>query len=154
MKGRKPKPPELKSLSGAKKSGWARPLSPPDIEPTAPPPPPGLPPAAAAEWNWIVPRLDRNRILEPANQTALAMLCRAKADFDQAVAALAKKGGWVTSTARGGARMSPWVKIMESARDAYLKIAVEFGLTPSARARLHVPKKNDEKAARKARFLK
>lgn len=69
---------------------------------------------------------------------ALALMCQAYADAVGFRAEVAKRGAVVT-TGRGMIRVNPAIAAYNAAVATYLKFAAEFGLTPSARSRVHLP---------------
>ncbi len=115
MAGRKPKPTHLKAISG---NPGGRPLNDaePQPEPGIPDKPKWLTKKAADHWDELVPIIDGMGVLTEADGHSLAMLCQVYADWQK------------KRTPQLATRLQ--------------SLMSEFGLTPSARSRLHVkPKK-------------
>ena len=133
MRGRKPIPTALKLLHG---NPGRRPLN--RAEPVAPPhdgtPPAYLTGAAADEWRRLVPELHRLGILSTLDGDALALYCETWARWRQAEAEILK-GGMVLR-GRHGPIPSPYVAIASRLAGQLRAPLVEFGMTPSARARV------------------
>ena len=146
--GRKPKPTALKQLEG--NPGKRKlPTEEPKLAPALPSPPKELTAAAKREWKRVGPELFAAGILTNADRAALAAYCQSWADWVTARANL-DKDGWTKLSETGYEMQSPWVSIANRAMANYIKVAAEFGLTPSARARLatdpRVVDPEDEKA--------
>ena len=144
-RGRPPKPTAVKKAEG---NPGKRPLntSEPRLPPALPDPPATLTGEALVEWNRVAPELFTAGVLTASDRGALAGYCQAWADWVKARGYLADK--MIMTTPNGFEIPSPWVAIANKALDKMLKIASEFGLTPSARARIHVePLKTPEEEA-------
>jgi Phage terminase, small subunit len=115
-----PKPTALKLLEGTVRKDRANPAEPrPTVGAV---PPPFLPSRGAARvaWNRLAPMLERLRVLTEADADALALGCLALSEY---LAARRDKQSW----RRGDAA---WKR--------YMATLTAFGLTPSARVRVHV----------------
>jgi phage terminase small subunit len=112
MRGRKPKPTNLKILEGCRRDR----INPgePAIAPGSVEAPGWLEGLARDHWDELAPILAGARVLSIADRAGLAVLCddyrRLRSDPDD------------------------W-----KARDRYRRMLIEFGLTPSSRSRLKVP---------------
>ena len=135
MKGRKPKPTELKKLEGVRTSR---------INKNEPEPGPGkvtcprfLSKEAKAEWRRIAPELTRLGLLTPLDRAAFAAYCQSYAHWVKAETLLSDKGVLVRG-AKGQIVASPLFWISTSASKMMLKFAIEFGLTPSSRGQISI----------------
>lgn len=149
--GRKPKPTALKILAG---NPGQRPINLREPKPRArlPRPPAELSDAAKKEWRSLGRKLLNLGIISEIDVGAFAVFCQAWARWLDAEANLTKYGPVLT--VKGGLRLSPYIRIAESAMAYILKAGPEFGLTPSSRVRLHVDKPTDEAQEEAARFLR
>lgn len=135
-RGRKPKPTSLKVLEG---NPGKRPLNDqePQPEKKAPKCPTWLEPEAKKEWRRVSKILENLGILTEIDLTAFAGYCQAYARWKEAEEFLTKHGT-IFKTPSGYIQQVPQVSIAQT----YLKImkdfCTEFGLTPSARSRIHV----------------
>lgn len=137
MRGRKPVPTAIKILRG---NPGRRPL------PTSEPMPAALeethaPPAwlhetAKREWRRLAPVLARAGLLTALDVDALTSYCVQYSLWRQAVAVLRRKGVIQVDKETGIARQSPYLLIARQTQASLTKLLVEFGMTPSARARV------------------
>lgn len=145
--GRKPKPPVLKILEGnpGKRSiNTDVPVPRKDVRPKAPV---WLEPEAKREWRRVAPELERLDLLCLLDQAALAMYCQAYARWKKAEVVLSKDGTTYEYTNKFGAvniLPRPEVAISSAAQKTMRAICAEFGLTPSSRGRMTLPKKDDD----------
>ncbi len=106
--------------------------------PVAPECPEWLEPEAKAEWERMVPKLTRLGLLTEVDGTALAGYCQAYARWSQAEQAIAVNG--MTAEAQSGwKQQAAEVAIALKYMDKVKAWCAEFGLTPSARARMAMP---------------
>lgn len=136
-RGRKPTPTALRVLTG---NPQHRPL---DLrEPQPDPSPPRCPSFLSREarkhWREIVPELARLGLLSRVDAGALEGLCDAYSQFRQA-SEFIKQHGMVYRSSDGQLVKTPHVAIARNALAIYIRIAVEFGLTPSSRTGLQAP---------------
>jgi P27 family predicted phage terminase small subunit len=108
--------------------------------------PPGLPSApgyldsfARAEWRRIVPLLHAMEILTKVDRAALEAYCNAYSNMREAQMVLAKKGLTVRTGPQGYLQQRPEVAIANKSMALVQKLCAEFGMTPSARARMAMP---------------
>lgn len=138
MRGRKPTPTTMKRLRG---NPGKRAL--PKGEPTArrgkrtPSAPYYLSEAAAAEWRRVARMLHEMRVLTDADVQALALYCAAFARWAGAER-MVEEQGEVVLTGTGSVKINPYVQIANLAWEQMRKMLLEFGMTPSARARIQV----------------
>ena len=133
MKGRKPRPTNIKRLEGVRTDR---------INENEPEPGPGkvtcpsfLSKKAKAEWRRIAPELTRLGLLTPVDRAAFAAYCQTYGRWVEVETLLLNKGVLVKG-AKGQIITSPLLWISTSAMKQMLKFGVEFGLTPSSRSRL------------------
>ncbi len=122
----RPKPTKLKILEG---NPGKRPL------PTDEPQPQGVPecPAsldavARAEWHRIAPELIRLGLLTAVDQETFACYCEAVSMLKAARREMKRRGV-----------LSPARLVADAMLRQVRALGTEFGLTPSARSRMHVP---------------
>lgn len=146
MRGRKPKPTEIKKLEG---NPGKRALNKKEPKPETAIPicPPHLKGAARTEWARITTELHALKIISRIDRAALAAYCQAWEDYVKACKQVEKEGAVIISD-KGGAYQNPWVSIKNSSMDRMVRISSEFGMTPSSRARVKVeaPDEEDEMA--------
>ncbi|WLB84896.1 MULTISPECIES: phage terminase small subunit P27 family [Bradyrhizobium] len=106
---------------------------------------------ARETWGYVTGLLDRMGVLTEADGVALEMLCEAYADFLAARAELKNVGSeyYETSTASGDTmyRVHPAVAQRNDADRRIRSWLAEFGMTPSARARVKTDGTEDEDPA-------
>lgn len=146
MRGRKQKPTELKILEGnpGKRSG--------SLEKDAsrlvsdlPEVPDHLDDIAKGEWERLASGMNNLGILDEVDRSQFAAYCVSYSIWVRATKALnaaaqldPEEGGLVIKTKNGNAIQDPLVGIANTAARDMLKFAEQFGLTPSARARLGI----------------
>ena len=136
MRGRKPIPSELKKLAGTFRTDRANPDE-PTGEPSLPRCPAHLKGEARKTWKREGEALAAMRVLTAADRAALAMFCVTSARHIEAEGKILELGAVVRS-ATGVAVVSPWVTISAKAIEQATRLAVELGMTPSARARVRI----------------
>lgn len=92
---------------------------------------------ARKEWRRIAGPLHEAGLLKWVDQAALAGYCQAYARWKAAEETVAKSGLLIKTT-KGNVIQNPAVGIANTALRDMLRIAKEFGMTPSARARIVV----------------
>jgi P27 family predicted phage terminase small subunit len=138
--GRKPKPTELKVLTG--NPGKRRlAASPAGVGGTgrAPTAPAWLPDEAKREWRRVARLLTATRVLAESDLSALALYCEAYARYRAALDEITGKDGKLTltvDTGTGSIKAHPALTIMNQAQGQMRAILVEFGMTPSSRTRV------------------
>jgi P27 family predicted phage terminase small subunit len=137
MRGRKPTPSRLHELRGdpgkrhRSRDGEPR----PNVLEKVGPVPGHLNDLAKAEYRRIMKEQVGLRMITPSDRASMAGYCSAYATYVESDERL-KTEPWTTTTARGGSRPNPLFKIRDDALKLMNKFASEFGLTPSARARV------------------
>lgn len=107
------------------------------LPPKAPAPPSWMAAEAKAEWNRIVPALDRMGVLATVDRALLATYCSAWARFVQAEAVLKKDG--LFSDAKTREAKHPLWQVWREAATQIRELAKELYLTPTARLRSEIP---------------
>ena len=150
MRGRIPKPTALKIAEGNR---GRRPLS-LDREPKPPAAPKRmtapkeLTDSARAEWKRMAPVLAKMGILTEADLAALAGYCQAYGDFIDLTKRI-KHDGRTVRRGNGSLATNPVVMQRNQAAEQMKAFAVEFGFTPSSRARITMDRSEDEDEASK-----
>ncbi len=133
----KPKSARLKLLN-ARRPGFdsgGRPLNQaPAFRRLPPSKPVGLSRLASQHWDAIVPELMRLELLKSIDIGSLTLLCEAWSRWKESDRILRKEGQTVQTPQ--GVKRHPALVTAETAEKAYRAWASEFGLTPSAEARL------------------
>lgn len=132
-----PQPAALKLLSGrgdGKDSGGRAVNAGPAFRRVPPAKPEGMSDAASAHWDEIVPELTRLDLLSPVHVGALLMLCESFARWQSARDIRASEG--VLGENSQGRVRHPAAAEESSALKDYHRLALEFGLTPSAEQRV------------------
>lgn len=147
--GRKPKPTVLKLVTG---NPGRRKLNAAEakLPPARPKPPEWLNDIAQAEWDRIIGELYEGGLMTNVDTYALCAYCMAVARWRMAEQALKRMGdqdptnhAFMVRTSKGTAIQNPLVGIANQARDAMVRLAAEFGMTPSARSRVTAVPPND-----------
>jgi len=93
---------------------------------------------AYEEWNRIVPELYNLGLLTKIDRAALELYCSQYSIYRQSFETLNSEG-LITTNIRNGDKAHPSAQTAREAAKIIKAIAVEFGLTPSSRARISVP---------------
>ena len=135
MRGRKPLPAEIKRLRG---NPGKRPIIDDlDAPQGVPECPDHLCEEAHREWNRITVELSLMRILSLVDRAALAAYCQTWARWAQAEREL-QQSGHMLKAPSGYPIPNPYLAIANKALIQMKAFLVEFGMTPSSRARIHV----------------
>ncbi len=142
MAGRTPKPTALKLLTG---NPGKRPLNKDEPTPDValPEPPAHLSREAKREWRRTGAQLLALRLVTNLDRAAFAAYCQTSARWAEAETQLAKFG-MVIKTPSGFIVQSPYLGIANRALELMSKFAVEFGMTPVSRSRIHVAPVQEE----------
>ncbi len=136
MRGRKPLPSNVVKLRG---NPGKRRLN--DAEPrpagAAPSCPSYLGEVARKEWKRLAKELADLGLLTRIDRGQLAAYCQAHALWLEAVQALGRYGTMVKSP-NGYPMQSPYVAVANKQVDIMVRIAAEFGMTPSSRTRIRI----------------
>ncbi len=142
--GRRPKPTILKLLYGEKNKDRINKNEPkpiPIIE--IPPCPDALDGEARKEWERQAPELVRIGLLTKIDVGVFVMMCQAWGNFIESISKL-KKHGLLLKEKDEKIKINPYHRIMQENITQYLRIAVELGLTPSARSKISIKKTEQE----------
>ena len=136
-RGPKPKPTAMKRAQG---NPGRRPLPENEPEPTTgiPEPPPHLSGYALDEWNHQSAELDRMGVLTRIDGAALAAYCTSYGRWVEAELKLQEQGDVIEDKKGNPTKRNPWLIVAHQAHDKMIKVAAEFGLTPSSRTRIKV----------------
>ena len=100
---------------------------------------------AYSEWNRLIPELYKLGLLTTVDQTVLELYCSQYSIYRKALKTISDKG-LITNNIRQGDKANPSVAIAREAAKTIKAIAIEFGLTPSARSRIKLPTENPEES--------
>jgi len=137
MRGRKPTPSYLREING---NPGKRPMNTktPRPEVRAPSCPRELPPVAKKEWKRLARQLVTLRLMTDLDRAMLGAYCQSFALWVEGVAAIRKFGTMVKSPS-GFPMQSPYVAVVNKQAEIMIRIAAEFGFSPSSRSRIAVP---------------
>lgn len=148
--GRKPKPTNLKLIAGTDRADRRNDAE-PKPAPALPAPPAFLSEEAKAEWTRTAEQLYQLGILSKIDRAALGAYCQAYGRWEQAERALARMAerdavthGMMIKTTNGNAVQNPLLGTANKAMADMMRYAAEFGMTPSARARIKAEPLGDE----------
>lgn len=139
MKGRKPLPTSLKILTG--NPGKKRlPKNEPMPDSTLPEPPDHLDRYARDEWERMAHGLHGLGLLTSTDAGVFAAYCTAYSTWRQASEEIQRQnetGGPLSGLVIDG-KVNPLIRLKRDAAADLVKYAAEFGMSPQARARVHV----------------
>ena len=153
MRGRKPTPTHLRLVRG---NPGRRPINgnEPSLKDAIPAPPAELTEDARREWRRVAKQLKTAGLLTALDRAALSAYCTAVAQWREAERALARMAaldpvtkGMLVKTSNGNPIQNPMLGIANTARRDMVRFAAEFGMTPSARSRVHVDPSEAQKQA-------
>lgn len=134
MRGRKPKPAEVRRLEG---NAGKRPIPEPArvgrLE--APVMPAYLPDRAKTAWRQLVPALTEAGVIRDVDGPGLEALCVSVAVMREAASHL-RSGDWLVPGSHGNVKRTPYFDIWVQAQGEVRKWSERFGLDPSTRTRL------------------
>jgi len=99
---------------------------------------------AKREWRRIVGLLAVVGLVSQIDRATLAAYCQAYGRWCHAERMIKKEGAIIT-TPNGHEQKSPWLTIADKAMEQMHRYAVEFGLTPASRTRIHVIETSDKR---------
>jgi len=138
MRGRPPKPTQLKILAG---NPGRRPLNESEPKPAlgkpAMPPHIRSDPVAAKEWRAIMKLLADMGLLTKADRVGLALYCQAYSRWVDASEKV-KTFGIILKSKNDTIYQSPYLAVINKSFEQIQKFLSEWGLTPSSRTRIHV----------------
>ncbi|MER8266521.1 phage terminase small subunit P27 family [Streptomyces griseus] len=138
MASPKKRPAGLKLIEGrapGRDSGGRKVVEPPAFKRLPPEAPDWLPAEARAEWDRIVPELARLDLLKPVDRSALTAYCLTWDRLVRAQREMESDGSVLSTNSQGRVR-HPAVAVIEAASKELRAWAGEFGLTPSAEAKV------------------
>lgn len=147
-RGPKPKPTQLKLLTGTRKDRINQ--AEPPVPPGRPAPPDHLDGLALEKWNELIPILEGMRVLTVADGGALALLCNTHSRWIRARADVARRGMILETprkriTGKGADRVveewvvvktNPAVYVVQQCEGMLARLHDMLGLTPSGRSRI------------------
>jgi len=144
VRGRKPLPSHLKLVKGTARGALKKSKRDQiEVAPSLPMPPPWLSDEAKVEWGRVGQILYNLRLLSEIDTAALAAYCDCYATWRRASEALQEMAkndqltrGLLIKTSNGNAIQNPLIGIINKAKSDIVRYAAEFGMTPSARARI------------------
>lgn len=141
-RGPAPKPTQLKILAGNPGHQKLN-TNEPKPRPIAPKCPSWLDREAKREWRRVAPELEALGLLTLVDMAALAGYCASYALWKKCAEAIAAEG-LTFETDRGYVMQRPEVAIGNKALAEVRAWCAQFGLTPSARARMTLPEAPDD----------
>lgn len=99
---------------------------------------------AKDEWAIVIAWLMTIKMIGTIDLSIVAAYCQQMGIFRESEDMLKVPGSRVITTDKGYEMPSAWVTIGNKALMQALKIATEYGLTPSSRSRINLPKDEDE----------
>jgi len=143
-RGPAPKPTALKELAG-NPGKRAMNASEPRPDAKIPPCPKHLSEEARKEWRRVSKQLLKLKLLTEVDRAALAAYCQAWARWVQAEQEMAKTDfEMITLTDKGYPVLSPWFSVADKTMRQMRAFLAEFGMTPSSRSRVQLPKEEEE----------
>ena len=149
-RGRKPKPTNLKVISGTDRADRRNDAE-PKVQAAMPTAPGHLSEPAMKEWNRVCAEMYGAGILSNLDRGALAAYCQAYGRWVEAEEALARMAardtvtrGLMIKTQSGNAIQNPLVGSANKAMADMVRYAAEFGMTPSARTRIAALDRDEE----------
>jgi P27 family predicted phage terminase small subunit len=144
MRGRKPLPSNVVRLRG---NPGKRRLNDAEPRPVAKAPscPACLGDEARKEWQRLAGELAALGLLTGLDRAMLAAYCHAHALWVEAVASIERYGTMVKSP-NGFPMQSPYVAVANKQVEIMVRIASEFGMTPSSRTRIRIGEQTPEDA--------
>ena len=133
-RGRKPTPTAIKELEG---NPGKRPLNAKEPKPVkkAPSWPKWLEPEAKKEWRRLSKQLEQLGVLTELDMASFAAYCQAYARYKEAEEFITQHGS-IVKTPSGYWPQVPQVAQAQTYSKIMLRLAEQFGLTPSARSRI------------------
>lgn len=139
MRGRKPTPTVQLKLSGSWRAGTRKKEPQPQLG--DPPKPDWLTPEGSECWDFLITVLSPMRVLSHADGLALVQMSEYLARWRKATASISKYGDlYPVKDDKGNVRSmkrSPHVSLQTGYGEVLYRFMSEFGMTPSARARVH-----------------
>lgn len=141
MRGRKPRPTNLKILQGTARPDRLNPYE-PKPEPAVPSCPKWMPLMGKREWRRLAKELHELGILSRIDRGVMALYCEAYAQVQEAIRHIEEEGAVIET--KWGLKVNPWQAVLKAARESMRRCAIEMGMTPSSRARVKANKPESE----------
>jgi P27 family predicted phage terminase small subunit len=106
-------------------------------------PPAWLSKRARREWRSLAPTLEACGLLTAADAVPFATLCDAIVNLADSTELVAAQGGVIED--EHGRRINPALRAQRNYTEVVLKLSQRFGLTPSDRTGIKVPKPKESK---------
>lgn len=155
MRGRKPKPNEVKRLAGNPGKRKLPPLE--ALPPSEEAAPDHMFGVAKEKWDELAPALCLRGVLTKTDRDALEAYCESYATWRAARAEMFEEDGQPTSmtvqTPNGAIQQHPIISIIKQAQDSMRAWASELGLTPSSRGRVGGAGEGDGKGGEEDPFF-
>jgi len=145
MKGRIPKPSNVKHLEGYRKDRIND--NEPKPQKVAPDPPDWLDEIGLAKWRELAPAMERIGILTELDGMIFAALCQEYSRMVRAERVIAEKGityEYTNTKKETNTVTRPEVDIAHKAKQLIRVYCSELGLTPSSRSRISLPGAKEE----------
>ena len=137
MKGRPPRPPHLRLVTGNVGHRKKDSRTTPKVASELPDPPRWLSKEARAQWDTLAPTLHSAGLLTRLDAVLFGSYCATMARWIEAEQHLNTEGTTYV-TPSGFTRPSVWFKISSNLSQQLLKLGEHYGLTPASRQRLKV----------------
>jgi len=135
IRGTKPTPTKLRMLRG-NPTGKPLPKNEPQPSTEVPPPPSFLSNIAKREYRRVAKILAPLGVITEIDATALAAYADAFSTWAEAVEQIKNNGYMAVGEKNGHLYQNPYVGMKNQAMEKMMKIATEFGMTPSSRSRV------------------
>lgn len=99
--------------------------------------------SAAALWKRLAPTLIDDGRLTPDQAEPFALMCRLHAELEQLEAEI-RKTGYTLINSKGDVVANPAHRLARAARNDFIALARDFGLTAAAVARLPIEDDDEE----------
>ena len=150
--GRKRKPTALRILEG-NRSRTPLPKDEPELVAEIPNAPSHLSEEAKRHWDTITNQLNDADMLTAIDGKGIELLCEAYTNWINANIQVRRHGLVVKHPKTGVPMPSPFVSTADKYFNQLRQMLVEYGMTPSSRARVKVAKSADKAKDKKSRFF-
>lgn len=132
-RGRKPMPTRRAKLHGNRKRKDELELKVPEGWPKKPD---YFDDIASEEFDWICSTLDKMDMLTVADRPSIEQYCYSYSEFRKAVDHVKRYGVLLIDPKTNFPKVNPMMRVLRQHQDNCRKYLIEFGFTPSARARI------------------
>lgn len=147
-RGPKPTPTKILKVRGSWRADVRKDES--QAEPSIPEMPEWLSVEAKKEWNRLVLVLNKYNLLTDLDRNSLGLYCQTFADYKEALKYCEK--GALIKTKNGNIIQNPAVSLKNRVLQILQRLGAEFGLSPSARAGMSIPKAKSRPTKKAAPF--